>query len=144
MYKLPGWIISVYAPISEISIDTDPIDLDHAIDHGWTVVEQCRSYCRGSACGATLIWALFCRNKGLVRGGIFSSLFVAVDKKGLAHVLVSNYEGMRTLVCETLLNREITNLTPQIKDLPPPLLGYGRQFIIRINRNWRRNLLQQW
>jgi hypothetical protein len=23
--------------------------------------------------------------KGLVRGGIFSSLFVAVDKKGLAH-----------------------------------------------------------
>jgi len=26
--------------------------------------------------------------KGLVRGGIFSSLFVAVDKKGLAHLLI--------------------------------------------------------
>ncbi len=29
--------------------------------------------------------------KGLVRGGIFSSLFVAVDKKELAHLLVNNY-----------------------------------------------------
>ena len=40
--------------------------------------------------------------KGLVRGGIFSSLFVAVDKKGLAHLLASNYEVLKALVCETL------------------------------------------
>jgi hypothetical protein len=38
--------------------------------------------------------------KGLVRGGIFSSLFVAVDKKGLAHLLKNNYEVMKALVCE--------------------------------------------
>ena len=40
--------------------------------------------------------------KGLVRGGIFSSLFVAVDKKGLAHVLVNNYKVMRVLVCDII------------------------------------------
>jgi hypothetical protein len=39
--------------------------------------------------------------KGLVRGGIFSSLFVAVDKKGLAHLLGVGYEGLKDLVCET-------------------------------------------
>jgi len=38
--------------------------------------------------------------KGLVRGGIFSSLFVAVDKKGLAHLLIINYGVMEVLVCE--------------------------------------------
>jgi hypothetical protein len=42
--------------------------------------------------------------KGLVRGGIFSSLFVAVDKKGLAHLLGKNYKAMKALVCETLLS----------------------------------------
>jgi hypothetical protein len=42
--------------------------------------------------------------KGLVRGGIFSSLFVAVDKKGLAHFLVSSYEVEKALVCENLFN----------------------------------------
>jgi len=41
--------------------------------------------------------------KGLVRGGIFSSLFVAVDKKGLAHLLFINYRVKRALVCESLL-----------------------------------------
>jgi len=61
--------------------------------------------------------------QGLVRGGIFSSLFVAVDKKGLAHLLGNNYEVMRRLVCETLLSRETVRLASQIKDLPPPLLG---------------------
>ena len=40
--------------------------------------------------------------KGLVRGGTFSSLFAAVGKKGLAHVLNSNYEVLRDLVCETM------------------------------------------
>ena len=44
--------------------------------------------------------------KGLVRGGIFSSLFVAVDKKGLAHVLGFNYEEMRALVCEKMFRYE--------------------------------------
>jgi len=39
--------------------------------------------------------------KGLFGGGIFSSLFVAVDKKGLAHLLIIYYEVMRALVCET-------------------------------------------
>ncbi len=37
-------------------------------------------------------------------GGIFSSLFVAVDKKGLAHVLDINYEVGKALVCEILCN----------------------------------------
>ena len=40
--------------------------------------------------------------KGLVWGGIFSSLFVAVDKKGLAHLLDENYGVNKALVCETL------------------------------------------
>jgi len=40
--------------------------------------------------------------KGLVRGGIFSSLFVAVDKKGLAHLLNINYGVAKALVCENL------------------------------------------
>jgi len=35
--------------------------------------------------------------KGLVWGGIFSSLFVAVDKKGLAHLLFSNYISKESL-----------------------------------------------
>ena len=39
--------------------------------------------------------------KGLVRGGIFSSLFVAVDKKGLAHLLVITYGAIKVLRCET-------------------------------------------
>jgi len=42
--------------------------------------------------------------KGLVRGGIFSSLFVAVDKKGLAHLLGISYEIVSTLVCESLFH----------------------------------------
>jgi hypothetical protein len=40
--------------------------------------------------------------KGLVWGGIFSSLFVAVDKKGLAHVLGTSHGVRKALVCETL------------------------------------------
>jgi hypothetical protein len=42
--------------------------------------------------------------KGLVRGGIFSSLFVAVDKKGLAHLLNVDYEVRKELVCENHSN----------------------------------------
>jgi len=42
--------------------------------------------------------------KGLVWGGIFSSLFVAVDKKGLAHLLVIYYVVMTDLVCETMFS----------------------------------------
>ena len=42
--------------------------------------------------------------KGLVRGGTFWLLFLAVEKKGLAHVLNINYEAVRALVCETLLS----------------------------------------
>ncbi len=38
--------------------------------------------------------------KGLVWGGIFSSLFVAADKKGLAHLLLIHYEVPKVLVCE--------------------------------------------
>ena len=41
--------------------------------------------------------------KGLGRGGIFSSLFVAVDKKGLAHLLKSDYEVYKAFVCEILV-----------------------------------------
>jgi len=41
--------------------------------------------------------------KGLVRGGIFSSLFVAADKKGLAHLLSGCYKAMRALVCEIII-----------------------------------------
>jgi hypothetical protein len=40
--------------------------------------------------------------KGLVRGGIFSSLFVAADKKGLAHPLLIYYGAMQGLVCEKI------------------------------------------
>ena len=40
--------------------------------------------------------------KWLVRGGIFSSLFVAVDKKGLAHLLLIYYGAMQGLVCEIM------------------------------------------
>jgi len=39
-------------------------------------------------------------DQGLVGGGIFSSLFVAVDKKGLAHLLGVSYEAQREFVCE--------------------------------------------
>jgi len=39
-------------------------------------------------------------DEGLVWGGIFSSLFVAVDKKGLAHLLIINYEASKGLACE--------------------------------------------
>ena len=39
-------------------------------------------------------------DKGLVRGGTFSSLFVAVDKKGLAHLLLIDYGVAKALVCE--------------------------------------------
>jgi len=39
-------------------------------------------------------------DQGLVGGGIFSSLFVVVDKKGLAHLLIINYEVSKVLVCE--------------------------------------------
>ena len=38
--------------------------------------------------------------KVLVWGGIFSSLFVAVDKKVLAHLLDSGYGVRRALMCE--------------------------------------------
>ncbi len=44
--------------------------------------------------------------KGLVRGGIFSSLFVVVDKKGLAHLLNISYEVVRASVCEILFSRK--------------------------------------
>ena len=47
--------------------------------------------------------------KGLVWGGIFSSLFVAVDKKGLAHLLISNYGVMKILVCENSFNFKPNN-----------------------------------
>ena len=40
--------------------------------------------------------------KGLFGGGIFSSLFVAVDKKGLAHLLLNNYGVQEVEVCEKL------------------------------------------
>jgi len=46
--------------------------------------------------------------KGLVRGGIFSSLFVAVDKKGLAHLLNVSYEVKRALVCEILVRYQLS------------------------------------
>ena len=42
-------------------------------------------------------------DEGLVRGGIFSSLFVAADKKGLVHLLVSYYGVMTALVCENMI-----------------------------------------
>ena len=44
---------------------------------------------------------------GLVRGGIFSSLFVAVDKKGLARLLIINYSAKKALVCENLSSQKI-------------------------------------
>ena len=47
--------------------------------------------------------------KGLVRGGIFSFLFVAVDKKGLAHLLNRNYEVSIDFVCETLIRYLYSN-----------------------------------
>jgi hypothetical protein len=40
--------------------------------------------------------------KGIVWGGIFSSLFVAVDKKGLARLLNINYGVEKALVCENM------------------------------------------
>ncbi len=45
-------------------------------------------------------------DEGLVGGGIFSSLFVAVDKKGLAHLLMINHGVPVELVCETINKRE--------------------------------------
>ena len=39
-------------------------------------------------------------DEGLVGGGIFSSLFVAVDKKGLAHLLIIYYRVPKEFVCE--------------------------------------------
>jgi hypothetical protein len=50
--------------------------------------------------------------KGLVRGGIFSSLFVAVDKKGLAHLLGISYEALKALVCEKMYSKNIKKVTP--------------------------------
>ena len=46
-------------------------------------------------------------DEGLVWGGIFSSLFVAVDKKGLAHLLDNNYGVIEAIVCEKLLIKPI-------------------------------------
>ena len=54
-----------------------------------------------SACGATAIWASF-SDEGLVRGGTFSSLFAAVGKKGLAHLLGVSYEVKKALMGEIL------------------------------------------
>jgi hypothetical protein len=47
--------------------------------------------------------------KGLVRGGIFSSLFVAFDKKGLAHLLICGYEVAKALVCENMSSSHLKN-----------------------------------
>jgi len=44
--------------------------------------------------------------KGLFGGGIFSSLFVAVDKKGLAHLLGVSYEVREAMVCEILTSKK--------------------------------------
>ena len=41
-------------------------------------------------------------DEGLVRGGVFGS-FWRCSKKGLAHLLVSNYEVVGVLVCEIIL-----------------------------------------
>ena len=46
-------------------------------------------------------------DQGLVWGGIFSSLFVAVDKKGLAHLLTINCRVGNAFVCENLLSKNI-------------------------------------
>ena len=40
--------------------------------------------------------------QGLVRGGTFWCLFLAVEKKTLAHLLNTNYEVIKALVCETM------------------------------------------
>ena len=40
--------------------------------------------------------------KGLVWGGTFWCLFLAVEKKTLAHLLNSGYEARKALVCEIL------------------------------------------
>ncbi len=40
--------------------------------------------------------------KGLVRGGFSWLLLVAVDKKGLAHLLDISYEVPKGLVCEKM------------------------------------------
>ncbi len=48
--------------------------------------------------------------EGLVGGGIFSSLFVAVDKKGLAHLLGVSYEAKREFGCEKFSTQDsLTN-----------------------------------
>ncbi len=41
-------------------------------------------------------------DEGLVWDGIFSSLFVAVDKKGLAHLLAINNKVGNAIMCEIL------------------------------------------
>ena len=40
--------------------------------------------------------------KGLVWGGTFWCLFLAVEKKTLARVLGNSYEATKALVCETM------------------------------------------
>jgi hypothetical protein len=63
-------------------------------------------------------------DEGLVGGGIFSSLFVAVDKKGLAHLLGVSYEAKREFVCEKFftqnsLNKTSTGTSPGINKITP-------------------------
>ena len=41
-------------------------------------------------------------DEGLVGAAFFRLYFVAVDKKGLAHLRKSSYEKIEVLVCETL------------------------------------------
>ena len=58
--------------------------------------------------------------EGLVRGGIFSSLFAAVDKKGLPHLLIIYYKVMKALVCEILFQSKF-NLCNALRLLHPTL-----------------------
>ncbi len=74
--------------------------------------------------------------KGLVRGGIFSSLFVAVDKKGLAHLLTNHYEVRTDLVCEIdFLYKKIY----LINKLPIPINWLS---FIQINQTQKSNAAQ--
>jgi len=78
--------------------------------------------------------------KGLVRGGIFSSLFVAVVKKGLAHLLTNHYEVRTDLVCEN-----IPNLKNKTKIYPINKESNGHATIFStpssVTNNWSSSLI---
>ena len=56
-------------------------------------------------------------DQGLVRGGTFWCLFLAVEKKTLAHLLKIGYEALKVFVRETTFRKEPVHEI-QLRNIP--------------------------